>query len=166
MHAGEKQLHHWLRGTMLQPKDRLDRVENVVLPGMFDANYCFAGVEGWIEYKAPSEDRKRATTALFSGEHKLSKDQRNWGIAQKLAGGRCWVMVNTESRRMLFGPESFYALNEMTVYQAIQAARWHMEKGEDKARAAELREILIKGPMNVTRTIPAAWADPAPRSPF
>lgn len=129
MHQGEKKLHAWVAANMTVPGDRLDRIENVLVPGMFDANGCFDGVEFWLEYKAPSVIVKRSTTALFSGAHKFSVDQRNWGMRQRKAGGAAFVMLATESERLLLDDKCFKRLNEMTLKEVQDIAVWRLEKG-------------------------------------
>lgn len=133
MHKGEKELHDWVFRNVMEPRDRLDRVENVVLPGMFDANFCIEGREGWIEYKAPDEVG-RVTTPLLTNNHKFLISQRNWALSQNAAGGRCFVLIGSTNHRMLIPRQNFRFINESTLQELIKLSIWHMPKGERPMR--------------------------------
>ncbi len=124
-------------------RDRLDRVENRVVSGMPDINFCGDDVECWIEQKSPKEP-KRATTKLFGSNHKLSQDQKNWFKRQVDAGGLCYVMISTDKRWMLIGGEHADAVNELTVSQLMEISLWNTTKPvKDKAQWKQLRTILL-----------------------
>jgi hypothetical protein len=57
------------KDNVLEPMDRIDRIENFLVIGMPDTNLCVEGTETWVEFKAPVEP-KRATTALFKSQAK------------------------------------------------------------------------------------------------
>jgi hypothetical protein len=126
------------------PRDRLDRVENVVLSGMPDINFCpVEGTECWIEQKSPLEP-KRATTKLFGSNHKLTQDQMNWFMRQRTAGGRAFVLIATDKRWMLICGSHADHVNEMTVAELEQLAIWKTSKpvkGKDKWN--QLRAHLV-----------------------
>ncbi len=107
---------------------RIDRVENVMVDGTFDVNYCTGeGSEGWIELKAPIEP-KRAITPLFGSNHKLSQEQKNWCLRQRQAGGKAFILIATDKRWLLIHGDDADFINEMTVPQLIEQSIWHREK--------------------------------------
>lgn len=112
-----------LKKNLPKGKDRFDRIENLVLTGMPDINYCFDGIEGWIELKNPTEP-KRATTKLFASNHKLSQDQKNWFKRQIDAGGNCWVIIATDRMWYLIHGTHADSINEMTIDEILEYSHW------------------------------------------
>lgn len=134
-----------LRTKVFGPYDRIDRIENIIVVGMPDTNYCINGAEGWIEFKAPREP-KRSSTRLFGSNHKLTIDQRNWILRQRNAGGKAWVLIVTDQRWMLVGGEHADQINEMTVSQLEAIAAWCATKPVRGREPWErLRRILSDG---------------------
>lgn len=109
------------------PIDRIDRIENMMLTGMPDTNFCGEGRECWIEFKSPKEP-VRPTTRLFGSNHKLSIEQRNWMLRQRNAGGRAFVLIVTDKRWMLLDGVHADRINEMTVPELVEVALWHAVK--------------------------------------
>jgi hypothetical protein len=131
-----------LKANLPQGKDRLDRVENVVVVGMPDINYCSDNVECWIEQKSPKEP-VRSTTRLFGSNHKVSQDQKNWFKRQVDAGGNAYFLIVTDKRWMLIGGEHADSINDLTVEQLLRIALWHTPKPvRDKTQWQFLREQL------------------------
>lgn len=97
-----------------RPNRVLNRVENGVVDGMPDAYIVLEGFMNWVELKAPIEPA-RATTALFSGNHKLSISQRNWLLAHRQAGGRGWIAVETDGWFMLLPAAMADDVNKLTL---------------------------------------------------
>lgn len=131
-----------LKRNVFHPLDRLDRIENVVIVGMPDTNYCIGGSEGWIELKSPAEP-KRSTTRLFGSNHKLSQEQMNWLLRQRNAGGLAFVLIATDKRWLLI--EGAYAdeINGMTVTELVGVALWHeMKPIKGKEKWTKLRRLL------------------------
>lgn len=125
-----------------QLTDRLDRIENVVVTGMPDINFCSGGVECWIELKSPKEP-VRTTTRLFGSNHKVSQEQSNWMLRQRRAGGRCYVLIATDKRWILIGGGLADKINDMTVEQLIDNAVWHTNKPvKEKEQWTHLRNAL------------------------
>lgn len=125
-----------------QAGDRLDRVENVVVTGMPDINFCSGGVECWIEQKSPIEP-KRKTTPLFGSNHKVSQEQANWMLRQRKAGGRCYFLISTDKRWILVGGFLADQLNTMTVDEIVEQAVWStMKPVKDKEQWQTLRREL------------------------
>lgn len=107
--------------------NRIDRVENPMVPGMFDINYCAEGTEGWIELKAPIEP-KRITTKLFGSNHKISIEQINWCLRQRNAKGICWILISTNKRWMLIHGGYIKGINDLTVAELIEISFWTTTK--------------------------------------
>ena len=94
----EKQLYQRIKeieGTYRGNTARWMRVENVLLPGVPDVNYCINGAEGWLELKCPPV-KANEQTAVFGGAHGLSPVQMAWALSQAQAGGRCFLLTANE----------------------------------------------------------------------
>lgn len=126
-----------------EPRDRIDRIENVVVVGMPDVNSCIGGKECWLEFKSPTEP-KRATTKLFGSNHKVSQEQMNWFKRQSNAGGEAYFMIVTDKRWLLIHGEWADQINEFTVGELILKSKWHFKKpARGKEQWELLRTILI-----------------------
>lgn len=136
----EKNAHQFLL-RMRQPKDRLERIENVLVPGMPDVNGCFSRNEFWIETKQPREP-KRVTTPLFGSNHDLSLEQRNWFLTQRNAGGNGIIYIQTDQlTRMFIGGEHADKINNATMMELLLMSFWcNKTQGGD---AAVARAMLI-----------------------
>ena len=121
-----------------QPLDRIDRIENIMVTGMPDINYCMRGVDGWIELKSPKEP-KRETTALFSQNHKVTQEQKNWFLQQRNAGGSAYFLIATDKRWMLIHGNWADSINEMTVNELVNVSMWHEYRPVKKPSWSELR---------------------------
>jgi hypothetical protein len=131
-----------LKKNLPQGKDRLDRIENVVVAGMPDINFCCEGVECWLEQKSPKEP-KRSTTRLFGSNHKLSQDQMNWFKRQMDAEGNAYILIASDKRWMLISGEHADVVNELTVEQLLEISLWNTNKPvRDKESWKQLRQIL------------------------
>lgn len=131
-----------LKKNLPQGTDRLDRVENVVLTGMPDINFCSGGVECWIEMKSPKEP-KRSTTRLFGSNHRLSQDQMNWFKRQHAAGGKGFILIATDKRWILLGGGLADFINDMTVDELVDNASWStMKPVRNKEQWTSLRNTL------------------------
>ena len=124
----ESNEYKWLKANVFKSPARFERIENVLVAGTLDANYCIKGCEGWIEIKAPREP-KREGTPLFGSNHKLSQEQANWILAQRRAGGRAFIWVGTDKRRILLPGMVADHLNEMTMAEILEAAWWSRPLG-------------------------------------
>lgn len=132
------------RDHAIEPLDRLDRIENILVPGMPDVNCCIESTEIWIEQKSPTEP-KRDSTKLFGSNHKLSVDQKNWFLRHRNAGGKGYVLIVTDKRWLLIDGKHADLINEMTVTQLIEISDWHEPKPiKDKEKWKELRCQLKK----------------------
>lgn len=134
----------WLKKFVFKSPARCERVENLLIFGMPDTNCCIPpGHEFWLEIKSPTEP-KRPSTALIGGRcHPLSQDQKNWFLAQRRAGGRAYLWVGTDKRRMLLPGAIADQFNEMTVAQCIEVALWHCPR-DQKPNVQELLQCFKK----------------------
>lgn len=132
-----------MRRNMPEPMDRLDRIENVLVPGMPDVNYCAEGVENWIEMKSPTEP-KRPGTPLFGSNHQLSVDQKNWFLRHRNAGGRGWILVCTDVHLALIHARWADELNEMKMRDFAEVANFYAKKPMRKAQWKLVRLALIR----------------------
>jgi hypothetical protein len=122
--------------------DRLDRVENFVVAGMPDINFCSEGKESWIEQKSPTEP-KRQSTKLFGSNHKISQDQKNWFLRQMKAEGNAYFLIVTNKQWMLVGGEHADEINEMTTEEIANICLWKTKKPvKEKETWKNLRNIL------------------------
>jgi hypothetical protein len=137
----EKNAHKFLLRMRTTPHDRLERIENVLVPGMPDVNGCFDGREFWIETKQPREP-VRASTPLFGSNHDLSQDQLNWFLRQRNAGGNGIIYVQTDKLTRLFiGAEFADIVNEATLKSLQAMAFWN---SRDNPSPLEARERLMR----------------------
>lgn len=123
--------------------DRFDRIENVLVDGMFDVNVCIEGVESWLELKSPREP-KRPTTALFASNHKVSQDQKNWALRQRNAKGRCFFLLHTDKRWILLPSHIADGINEMSMRSIMEHALWYANTPVNKQYWEQLRMILCQ----------------------
>lgn len=140
----EKTAWTWMREKVFKAQDRADRLENIVLDGMPDANCCVCGTESWIEIKAPTEP-VRERTPLFGSNHKISQSQANWMLRQISAGGNAYFFIDTDKRRMLVEGKYADQLNTMTVTEIMLISKWVCAKPLHKQSQAafHLRNCLI-----------------------
>jgi hypothetical protein len=73
------------------------RVENPILPGTPDVNYCFDGLEGWIELKAIPHWPRRPKTLVRIDHYTL--EQRLWARERSWAGGRVFMLLRVDEER-------------------------------------------------------------------
>jgi len=133
-----------LRKRLPELRDRLDRVENPIAPGMPDINFCADGHEMWIEQKSPIEP-VRPTTPLFGSNHRVSQNQMNWHLRQYQAGGISWLLITTDKRWILIsGSRIEQDINKLTVNELIEQSVWATEKPiRDPKQWDWLRDALI-----------------------
>jgi hypothetical protein len=124
-----------------QPEDRLDRVENIRVNGMFDVNFCSAGIESWLELKC-HEEPTRPTTPLFGSGHKITQEQKNWALRQCKSGGRCFFLIETDRRWILIEGNAAEWINSATVNELIKRALFCQPKPLGVLSWTLLRDIL------------------------
>lgn len=138
-----------LRQGIFRIGDRWDRIENAVGAGLLDINCCLrdrlnCGHEMWIETKNPDEP-KRASTPLFGSNHRLSQEQRNWIFRQTKAGGRAFLYIETQQRRIMLRGNCCEAkdFDSWTLQQYIDEAIWYAKKPMDLRRWDDLRGAML-----------------------
>ncbi len=130
------------RKNVPEPRDRIDRVENVVVDGMPDINACIEGTEVWIEQKSPKEP-VRATTPLFGSNHRVSQSQMNWFLRHRKAGGKGYFLIVTDKRWILISGVHADSINNMTVDELIEQCTWCTTKPiKEKEQWKHLRNAL------------------------
>ena len=150
MKPNETSVYKKIRANICGPTDRMERVENGLIAGMPDVNYCLDAQEGWMEIKSPTEP-KRASTALFASGHPVSIEQINWMHVQHMAGGVSWLMIGSDKRMLMIHGGRVAALvhriNEMTVSELEKIAEWKAPVPlNDSVFWRTLRELLTQRP--------------------
>lgn len=150
MKPNESSVYQKIKSNICGPTDRMERVENGLVDGMPDVNYCFETFEGWIEIKAPTEP-KRETTGLFTSNHQVSIAQMNWMHNQHMAGGTSWLLIATERRMfMIHGGRVaalFHDINTLTANGLEDIAEWKAHVPvKDSIFWRTLRELLAQPP--------------------
>lgn len=102
------------------------RVENPACPGTPDLNYCYNGIEGWIEFKQEKTLPARDSTPVFKGA--LRPEQVLWHIKRSMAKGRSYICGYVEETDEFFLVEGKYAqeFNEMPLSR-LKALNLSME---------------------------------------
>ena len=83
------------------------RVENPACPGTPDLNYCYQGLEGWIEFKQVKSLPKRPDTPVFPGA--LRPEQVIWHLKRAKAQGKAYICGYVEELDQFFLVEGKYA---------------------------------------------------------
>lgn len=130
----------WLRENLKGKGRRLQRIENIVGSGMPDINGCFNGREFWIEVKAPKEP-KRPSTPLFGSNHKVSQEQKNWFMEQRQSGGRGYLFIDTDQRRILIDGKFADDINTMTADEICDKSLW--VAGKPMRNGEALIDLLV-----------------------
>jgi len=139
---GERAAYTRFRNGVSLPGDRIDRIENVIGSGFPDTNCCISGTEFWMEIKAPIEP-KRATTALFGSNHKLSVEQTNWFLRQRKAKGLGYIYIETDARCILIdGCKWADKVNVSTISELERIALWTAKRRVEKSDWIDLRSVL------------------------
>lgn len=127
-------------------RDRIDRIENIMVDGMPDVNYCVDKYECWIEIKTPTEPKK-LYTPLFGSNHKLSQSQKNWFLRQKNAGGNGFILIETNMTLFLINCSDIGVvdkLNELPIGDIFFKSEFTADLPLSKSDWAELRATIIK----------------------
>lgn len=140
----EGQAYRTFAQNVKRPRDRLDRIENLLGFGWPDTNGCFDGVEFWMEIKAPIEP-KRDSTPLFGSNHKLSQDQKNWFLAQRRADGIGFIYIETDQRRVLIDGIHADRINLATIEELEGMSVWsHRRRLCGDAEWQWLRDEIVR----------------------
>lgn len=125
------------------------RVENVLLPGVPDINYCINGIEGWLELKCPPV-KANEKSSVFGGGHGVSPAQLAWALSQSRAGGRCFLLTGNEHFTCLHDMcwlsehYSATALNKLSRQEFIRLAVAYSGRKLDKAAWTDMRGHLME----------------------
>jgi len=138
--VSERTDYHLLRKKLLLPGDRIDRIENLVVSGMPDINFCAQGIECWIEQKTAIEP-KRFDTSLLT--YKINQDQKNWFLRQMRSRGRAFFLITTDKRWVLMSGSFADFINDMSVIEILHNCAWSTSKPIQSEQWTYLREALI-----------------------
>lgn len=146
--ATESKIFARLKERIARPEDRFERVENGMVDGMPDVNYCLAGAEGWIELKAPKVPAHGATR-LLGGSEPFKVDQANWFLKQARARGRATLFVATTQLLLAIPGDTAGKLgiriNEFSLDELRMYSGWHAELPiKEQVTWWDLREFLCK----------------------
>lgn len=136
-----------LKARIGRPEDRFERVENGMVDGMPDVNYCMAGAEGWIELKAPKVP-KLGATRLLGGSEEFKVAQANWFLRQVRARGRCCLFIATDVALLAIPGKTAahmgIKINELSLDELRMIAGWSadLRPAPDISRWWDLRSFL------------------------
>lgn len=91
--------------------------------GVPDVNYCFDGVEGWVELKhakAPA----RAATVVFKSQRGLDPAQIEWQMYRRKCGGIVWNLIQVGKWLLLVNGEFAPKINHCTLAELQELAAW------------------------------------------
>ena len=91
--------------------------------GVPDVNYCFSGIEGWIELKygvAPA----RATTVVFRSQRGLDVAQIEWQLYRVKCGGAVWNLIQVGKWLLLIHGKHAAKVNHCTLDELVMLAAW------------------------------------------
>jgi hypothetical protein len=129
MGATERSLWVKFRDEMVpRVGGRWERVENGVVIGMPDTNYCVRGVEGWIELKEarmglPGSRTKKQ--GVFEYNRGLSIEQVNWLLKQESAGGRGFILARVQDTSYLWHGRDAAGFNGANIEELGARAAWY-----------------------------------------
>lgn len=140
--SNEKRAYAAFRENIIGRGDRINRVENPIMPGMFDVSCCLRpGIEFWMEIKSPEEPVK-STTPLFGSNHPVLDTQINWGMSQIQAGGFAYFFIDTDKRRMMISAKWAEEINIRSVIELESMAIWATPKPTPSEAWKSLSEYL------------------------
>jgi hypothetical protein len=101
--VSEKAMRNTFRQRMLEHDSSIhwQRIEDACQAGIPDINFCWQGIEFWVEAKQAEESDipKRNTTLFKLG---LQPEQALWLENRRCAGGRAYVLAKVGNRWLLF----------------------------------------------------------------
>lgn len=98
-------MYQTLRRNLVPLGLDLQRIETSVAQGIPDLNYCYQGVEGWIELK---KLRRKTKRGVFSIPH-LRANQCAW-INRRVShhGGTVWLLAQVDQDLVLIHGRNIY----------------------------------------------------------
>lgn len=114
-----------LNNVLLDKGEGMDimRVENMVQDGPPDVNFCYSGVEGWIELKFIDSIPKRDTSKVF-GSKGLRPSQIIWIHRRVKRGGRVFILAKMGEGIALVHGCWAKEFNDWTISDFGEKARW------------------------------------------
>lgn len=125
----------------LKPYGHIVQIENEILVGQPDTNYCVEGSEGNIELKYISEWPKRRGNIVRI--HHYTKEQRMWIFKRAMALGSVFLFVKVVNEYFLF--TAFPAIEKVGInltMHGFYGQAYHT--WADKINFEELKEVLKK----------------------
>lgn len=131
---------HCLREQLDPP--HWERVENSASGGgMPDLNWCWNGVEGWLELKHRSAPPVEEDTDVVIDT--VTAGQRLWWRERHAAGGRCYVMIRIANEYILLEAHwAAFNLGKTTMEGLYRHAKLVMGRNELNA------ELLLRTMMS------------------
>jgi len=126
----ESQLWDRVRKGLVEASDlKIDihRVENMVGAGMPDVNFCYKGVEGWVELKHADKPPARDSTPVYHSGG-LRPDQIVWIHKRARAGGRVFVLARCGESIFLVPGRFAKEFNDLTYPELIDYSSWWTAK--------------------------------------
>lgn len=122
----ESQLWKAFKGAVhgVDPRAHLVRVENSILEGHSDVDYCIQGAGGVVELKRlPAWPRRPATPVRF---RHYTRQQKNFLAARWGAGGRAWLLAQVADEYLLIPMPRAYIVGELPAedLRAVAAGHW------------------------------------------
>lgn len=125
----------------------LQRVETGLMTGagVPDVNYCFNGVEGWMELKH-GDLPARAATVVFRSQRGLAPAQIEWQLYRRKCGGIVWNLIQVGKWVMLVNGEHAAKINHCTLDELLALAAWKrsgaLHAADWKAAVEVLRSVF------------------------
>ena len=108
----------------LEQYGHLQRIETgSIAEGVPDVNYCFQGLEGWVELKY-GKVPLRATTEVFKSQPGMRPAQIDWILYRGKVGGRVFILLNIGTELFLIHGEHAAKVNQWTMQDFRDAACW------------------------------------------
>lgn len=113
--------------------------------GVPDVNYCFSGVEGWVELKH-GKPPVRATTVVFKSQRGVTPEQIEWQLYRRKCGGVVWNLIQIGKWVMLINGEHAAKINHCTLEQLLDLAAWKrsgaLHEADWKEMVGTLRSVF------------------------
>lgn len=123
----------------------LDRVENGVLAGMADVNYCIRGVEGWIELKCVEMPKRFDTRVL--GDKGLNLEQINWHLKRQAVLSNTFIFITAKPYRWLVGGHFAREVNNWSADDLCVHSRFWYDDNWKPQQWTDLLRILAPSPI-------------------
>lgn len=145
--SGESVFWQYIRKALPKNNLHIMRVENLTNKGTPDINFCYKGVEGWIELKSKLTLPVKATTRVF-GNKGLSSEQKVWLKNRFDCGGNVFVLCKAAKGIFLFVADTHNItnFNEWCEDELIRNSIWK-HKG-NKPDFENLMETIYESQKN------------------